>query len=164
MLVALSGFAWAAPAANEPSAIGLWEQTDDKGAPESWFKIVEKDGVYTGTVVKMFQKPGDPPPESWRCTKCEGAEKNAQVLGLALIKAMKRSGLKYEDGTIMDPRDGTVYRALMNLSPDGKALEVRGFLGYALFGKSQTWKRLPDNAMDPPPPPAPAPRAPAPKK
>jgi uncharacterized protein (DUF2147 family) len=153
LLVSLNVLAWAAPAGSEPSAAGLWEQVDDKtGQPESWFSIAEKDGIYTGTVVRMFQKPGEPPPESWRCTKCEGAEKNAPVLGLALIKGMKRSGLKYEDGTIMDPRDGTVYRALMELSPDGRKLEVRGFLGYALFGRSQMWKRLPDNAMDPPSP------------
>jgi uncharacterized protein (DUF2147 family) len=103
----------------------------------------------------MFQKPGEPTPESWRCTKCEGADKNAPVLGLALIKGMKRTGLKYEDGTILDPRDGTVYRALMQLSPDGKQLEVRGYLGIAMLGRSQMWKRLPDDAMDPPRPPAP---------
>ena len=151
--------AWAAPAGGQANAVGLWEQVDEKtGKPESWFNIVERDGVYVGTIVKMFQAPGDPPPETWRCTKCEGAEKNAPVLGLALIKGMKRNGLAYEDGTIMDPRDGTVYRALMNLSPDGKQLEVRGYLGYAVFGRSQTWKRLPDNAMDPPRP-APAPPA-----
>lgn len=164
ILVSLSAFAWAAPAANEPSAAGLWEQYDDKGAPESWFRIAEKDGLYTGGVVKMFPKPGDPPPESWRCAKCEGAEKDAQVLGLALIKGMKRNGLKYEGGTITDPRDGTVYRALMNVSPDGKQLELRGYVGYAVFGKSQMWKRLPDNAMDPPAPAAPPPRPPAQKK
>ncbi len=150
-LASLSALAWAAPA-DQPGAAGLWEQVDDKtGAAESWFSIAEKDGVYTGIVVKMFQKPGDPPPESWRCTKCEGAEKDAQVLGLALIKGMKRNGLKYEGGTITDPRDGTVYRALMEVSPDGKQLEVRGYLGIALLGRSQKWKRLPDNAMDPPP-------------
>lgn len=159
-VASLNAAAWAAPASIEPSAVGLWEQVDEKtGAAESWFSVAEKDGVYTGTIVKMFQKPGDPPPESFRCAKCEGAEKNAPVLGLALIKGMKRSGLKYEEGTIMDPRDGTVYRALMELSPDGKKLEVRGFLGYALFGRSQMWNRLPDNAMDPPKPaPAPAPK------
>lgn len=150
-LVALHGVAWSAPSGGEPTAVGLWEQVDQKtGKPESWFSIVEKDGLYTGTVVKMFQKPGEPPPESWRCAKCEGAEKNAQVLGLALIKGMKRNGTKYEDGTIMDPRDGTVYRALMQVNPDGNQLEVRGYLGIALLGRSQTWTRLPDNAMDPP--------------
>jgi uncharacterized protein (DUF2147 family) len=151
-LLLLNAAAWAAPAGGgEPSAVGLWEQVDEKsGKAESWFRIAEKDGVYSGTIVKMFQKPGDPPPESWRCTKCEGAEQNAPVLGLMLIKGMKRNGLAYEGGTIMDPRDGTVYRALMNLSPDGKKLEVRGYLGYALFGRSQMWNRLPDNAMDPP--------------
>jgi uncharacterized protein (DUF2147 family) len=154
-LVWLNAAAWAAPAPapapGEPSAVGLWEQVDEKtGKAESWFNIVEKDGIYVGTIVKMFSKPGDPPPEAWRCTKCEGAEQNAPVLGLALIKGMKRKGLNYEDGTIMDPRDGTVYRALMILSPDNKQLEVRGYLGFALLGRSQMWKRLPDNAMDPP--------------
>jgi uncharacterized protein (DUF2147 family) len=157
-LMSLSAAASAAPAAGEPSAAGFWEQVDEKsGKPESWFHIVEKDGVYIGTIVKMFQKPGDPPPESFRCTKCEGAEKDAPVLGLTLIKGMKRKGLGYEDGTIMDPRDGSVYRALMQVSPDGRKLEVRGYLGIALLGRTQTWNRLPDNAMDPPRP-APAPK------
>jgi uncharacterized protein (DUF2147 family) len=158
ILLFLSAPAWAAPAVSEPTAAGLWEQSDDKGAPESWFSIAEKDNIYTGTIVKMFQKPGDPPPESWRCTKCEGAEKNAPVLGLALIKGMKRNGLKYEDGTIMDPRNGNVWRAMMQVSPDGKQLEVRGYLRFEWAGKSQMWKRLPDNAMDPPKPPPGAPK------
>jgi uncharacterized protein (DUF2147 family) len=145
--------------AAEPTATGLWEQIDDKtGKPESWFQIFEKDGVYIGNIVKMFQKPGEPAPETYHCTKCEGADRNAQVLGMTLIKGMKRIGLKYEDGTILDPRDGTVYRALMQLSPDGKQLEVRGYLGIAMLGRSQMWNRLPDNAMDPP---APPPRQPA---
>ena len=74
------------------------------------------------------------------------------MLGLALIKGMKRNGLKYEDGTIMDPRNGNVWRALMQLSPDGKQLEVRGYLRFEFAGRSQMWKRLPDNAMDPPKP------------
>jgi len=153
VVASLNAEARAAPAGGEASAVGLWEQVDEKtGKAESWFNIVEKDGVYIGTIVKMFPKPGDPPPETFRCTKCEGAEKDAPVLGLALIKAMKRKGLNYEDGTIMDPRDGSVYRALMQVSPDGKKLEVRGYLGVAMFGRSQTWNRLPDNAMDPPKP------------
>lgn len=144
----LASLVFAAPAA-EPSAVGLWEQVDENsGKAESWFRITEKNGVYQGQIVKIFPKPGDDPNEKWLCTKCEGDERNAPVLGLSLIKGMQRKGANYENGTIMDPRDGQVYRALMKLSPDGKQLEVRGFLGFALLGRSQMWNRLPDNALD----------------
>ena len=131
--------------AAEPTAAGLWEQADDRGQPESWFKIAERNGVYEGTVAKIFFKPGEDP--NWVCDKCQGAEKGRPVLGLTLIKGMRRNGLSYENGTIMDPRDGSVYRALMRLTADGKKLEVRGYLGISLFGQSQVWNRLPDNAL-----------------
>src|SRR6476620_6001908 len=136
--------------AADPTAAGLWEQVDDNsGKPESWFKITERNGVYVGNIVKIFSKPGED--ENWVCDRCEGAEKGAPVLGLALIKGMRRTGDSYENGTIMDPRDGSVYRALMRLSPDGNKLEVRGYLGISLFGRSQVWNRLPDNALGPQP-------------
>jgi uncharacterized protein (DUF2147 family) len=131
--------------AAEPTAAGLWEQADDRGTPESWFKITERNGVYEGTIAKIFYKPGEDP--NWVCDKCQGAEKGRPVLGLTLIKGMRRNGLSYENGTIMDPRDGSVYRALMRVSPDGKKLEVRGYLGISLFGQTQVWNRLPDNAL-----------------
>jgi len=132
--------------AAEPTATGLWEQVDENtGKPESWFKITERNGVYEGALVKIFYKPDEDP--NWVCDKCQGAEKGRPVLGLTLIKGMQRNGLSYENGTIMDPRDGSVYRALMRLTPDGKKLEMRGYLGISLFGRSQVWNRLPDNAL-----------------
>jgi uncharacterized protein (DUF2147 family) len=143
--------------AAEPSAVGLWEQVDEKsGKAESWFKIVERNGVYEGTIVKIFFKPGED--ENWSCDKCEGADRGKPVLGLTLIKGMQRKGPDYENGTIMDPRDGSVYRALMHLSADGQKLEVRGYLGISLFGRSQVWNRLPDTALGPTPAARPAAR------
>ena len=114
--VVLIGAAGLPVRAAEPTAAGLWEQVDDNtGKPESWFKITERNGVYGGNIVKIFFKPGED--ENWVCDRCEGAEKGAPVLGLALIKGMRRNGYSYENGTIMDPRDGSVYRALMRLIP-----------------------------------------------
>src|SRR5437016_9385948 len=96
ILVALGAVAGPACAA-EPSAVGLWEQVDEKsGKPESWFKITEHNGVYQGTIVKMFFKPGED--ENWVCDKCEGDERGKPVLGLALIKGMQRNGDAYENG------------------------------------------------------------------
>lgn len=128
-----------------PNVVGLWEQSHDDGRVGSWFYIYERDGIYMGNIVKMFLKRGEQPNPI--CTKCPGDQKNQPTLGLTLIKGMQRKGRNFENGTILDPRDGSVYQARMELSPDGQKLMVRGFLGIDLFGQSQVWRRLPDSAM-----------------
>ena len=147
--VVLLAFCWVPTTgrAAEPTAAGLWEKRDDSGQPQGWFRIADRNGAYQGQIVKMFPKPGQDP-ASWRCTKCDGEQKDAPVLGITFIKGMKRQGLAYEDGKILDPRDGSTYSARMDLSPDGRQLSVRGYLGISLLGKTETWSRLPDNALN----------------
>ena len=137
----------AVPAQNQyKTAAGFWQQVDDDGSVGGWFYFVEKNGVYEGRLVKMFKKPGAPV-YSDLCEKCEGDQKDAPMLGLTIVKGMKRDGHNYEEGHILDPRDGSLYHAQMELSPDGKNLSVRGYLGIPLLGKTQVWKRLPDDVM-----------------
>ncbi len=127
-----------------PSVIGLWEQVGENGRVDGWFQFYERDGLIEGKIVRMFPQPGDRPNPI--CTKCPGDQKNQPTLGLVLIKGMQRQGRNFDNGTILDPRDGSVYQARMELSPDGQRLMVRGFLGIDLFGQSQVWRRLPDSA------------------
>jgi hypothetical protein len=142
---ALLSLAGAAPlAAAEPTVAGFWEAYED-GRPGGWFLFFERDGMFQGALVKAFIKPGEQP--QLTCAKCTDERKNAPMIGLSIVKGMQRKGLVYENGTILDPRDGSVYKAKMELSPDSRQLSVRGFLGIELFGQSQIWMRLPDNAM-----------------
>jgi uncharacterized protein (DUF2147 family) len=141
VLTTISG----APAFADPSVEGLWEQSDSDGKVGAWFLFEKKDDVYVGRLVKGFLKPGEK--ALITCEKCPGDRKGAHMMGLTIVYDMKRDGLHYDDGMILDPRDGSMYHAMMDLSEDGKELSVRGYLLIKALGQTQVWRRLPDDSM-----------------
>jgi uncharacterized protein (DUF2147 family) len=153
----------------EPTPVGLWQAVDeDTKQPTGWFLISDHGGVYDGIIAKMFLKPGEDANEP--CVACKDDRHNHPWLGLEIIRGMKPEGdSKYAGGTILDPRDGKVYKATMKVSPDGQTLTVRGYIGFELLGQNQYWTRLPDSAysaLDPSVNPNPAvnPKRPAPPR
>jgi uncharacterized protein (DUF2147 family) len=135
--------AWSA----DPTPVGLWQAVDDDTKqPNGWFIIADHNGILDGIIAKMFLKPTEDP--NVVCTQCKDDRHDRPWLGLEIIRGMRPDNApdKYAGGTILDPRDGKVYKATMKVSPDGQTLVVRGYLGFELLGQNQYWTRLPDSA------------------
>ena len=117
---------------------GKWKTVDDETGMENGIvEIYEKAGKVYGRIIEILEKEK----KYFKCEMCEGEDKNKPVLGLVIIKGLKRKGDFYEGGKITDPKNGKSYHCKMNLEGKDKLI-VRGYIGISLFGRSQTWFRI----------------------
>ena len=133
ILFSLSGFAQA------DKIVGKWKTIDDKDGSEKSIVIIYKaaNGKFYGKIEKLFKEPEK------ICTECQGTDKNKPVLGMVIINDMTEKEGKLTGGTIMDPKNGKVYKCNISLEKETEKLIVRGSLDkFGLLGRSQTWIRV----------------------
>lgn len=122
---------------NAQSIVGKWKTIDDTTkAAKSIVEFVEKDGVYSAKVVSLINPKVDDP----KCDNCTGVQKGKSIKGLVIITGLVKNGNEYTGGKIVDPESGKVYKCTVKLNGADK-VDVRGFVGVSLLGRTQTWVR-----------------------
>lgn len=118
--------------------VGKWKTIDDEtGKEKSIIETYEKDGKLYGKVIEIL----DEEHKKSLCSKCSGNDKDKPILGITVIKGLKKEGQEYNSGVILDPKNGKLYKCYITLESNDK-LKVRGYIGFALFGRSQYWYRV----------------------
>lgn len=122
----------------EPLNGSTWRTFDDAtGKPKAIVQFENKNGVLTGTITQRLEGS-----TITNCVKCSGALKNRPLVGLPIISGLKANGNnQYDQGEVLDPLTGKTYKLKGKLSADGQTLEMRGFIGFSMLGRTQTWKR-----------------------
>jgi uncharacterized protein (DUF2147 family) len=134
-------------AAAQPSPVGLWRSMDDvTHEPRAIIKITETaNNTLQGTIIKIFPRPGRS--ENEVCTACKGKLHNQPIVGMTImhgLKADKNPG-HWKNGEILDPNNGKTYNSTVQLTDNNQKLNVRGYIGMPLFGRSQVWERVESN-------------------
>lgn len=141
-LGAALGLAAAATVAHaQATPTGLWKTIDDETKQEkSLVRISEAGGVFSGKIEKLL----DPAKQAAVCDQCSDERKGQPVLGMTIVKGVKAGSEpgRFEGGEILDPNNGKTYKVRLTPTDGGKKLEVRGYIGTPLLGRTQTWTRV----------------------
>ncbi|MBN3859098.1 DUF2147 domain-containing protein [Neisseriaceae bacterium PsAf] len=118
---------------------GKWKTIDDKSnQPKSIIEITKSGNTYVGKVTELL-----PAATATVCDKCTGANKNKPIKGMTILTGLKKvNDTDYENGKVFDPESGNTYSGSAKLINGGKSLELRGYVGIKLLGRSQTWQRV----------------------
>ncbi|MBD1433039.1 DUF2147 domain-containing protein [Sphingobacterium sp. DN00404] len=122
-------------AQNNQNIVGKWKTVDDEtGEAKSIVEVFQKaDGKYYGKISKLLIKP-----ENDKCVQCKDDRKNQPLLGLEIIRGITKKGNEFSGGTITDPKNGKTYKC--TITREGNKLLVRGYVGFSLIGRTQTWQ------------------------
>jgi uncharacterized protein (DUF2147 family) len=141
-LISLALLAAGAAALAQSTPVGLWKTIDDETKQEkSFVRISDASGVLSGKIEKLL----DPAKANAVCEKCSDERKGQPVSGMVILRNLREEREEpgtFKGGDVLDPNNGKVYNAKIKLIEGGKKLELRGYIGAPLFGRTQTWIRV----------------------
>lgn len=139
LVLLLSTLALFSLAFAQSSPVGRWKTIDDvTGKKRSIVQIYESGGKVYGKIIKVFKQAGD----TGICDKCPGSFRGKPIVGLRFMWNLKKTASNvWDNGKILDPKIGKIYRCKITLRGSGKRLAVRGYIGISLLGRTQTWYR-----------------------
>jgi len=136
LLLGAVGTAWA-----QTTPAGLWKTIDDETKVEkSLVRITDSGGVLSGKVEKILTDKADA-----KCVECTDERKGQPVQGMTILRGVKPDAAErgsWVGGDILDPNNGKIYKVLLKLADGGKKLDVRGYVGMPMLGRTQTWLRV----------------------
>lgn len=135
----------AADSSTSHSPVGRWHTIDDKdGKPRGIIDITNNNGILEGRIAGAL-RPNEPRQET--CERCPDDRRGKKMLGLVILTGLKQQGqgasATWSGGKILDPDTGKIYDVKLELADGGRTLNVRGYLGIALLGRTQRWQRAP---------------------
>lgn len=126
--------------AQNMSPTGLWKSIDEvSGKPTALIRLTDHNGELHGKIEKLFRAPDED--QNPKCVLCTDARKDQPIVGMTIVAGLRRKGESYVDGEILDPKNGKIYKSQMTLRDAGRKLEIRGYVGVPMFGRSQIWLR-----------------------
>jgi uncharacterized protein (DUF2147 family) len=126
----------------QATPVGVWKTIDDDGKTEkSIVRIADAGGKLSGSIETVF----DQTKKDAVCDKCSDERKDKRVVGLTILRNVVKDGedqTLWSGGDILDPNNGKVYKVRLRPIDGGKRLEVRGYVGMPMLGRTQTWVRV----------------------
>ena len=127
--------------------VGVWETAHtDKGYAH--IEMTRDGDAYAGAIVWLNEPnyPADDEmagqPKIDRMNP-DHALRQRPIIGLRIVNGLRFAGDgSWEDGTIYDPESGKTYRSKAWIADSGEKLNLRGYIGISLFGRTSEWKRV----------------------
>ncbi|MEL6443833.1 MAG: DUF2147 domain-containing protein [Bacteroidota bacterium] len=146
LLLAALAFGVSLPALAQ-SPVGRWYTIDDEdGRKKSIVEVYEADGKLNGRIITLIGEEGN---TDQLCIDCAEGFDGLELDGVVILTGMSDDDGdgEYTGGRITDPKSGKRYKAKMELNDDGH-LEVRGYLGISLLGRTQVWEPAAPDATE----------------